>query len=120
MDESTKYSGRNRRRVFRLHLPENSRLKATINGKHYEVVEVAEYSLVLHTKLPLKSDGRFEGAIEWGDETQTNFTGEVGPFHENQRLVIWKIKGISMPNVISEQRRLLRKLSIPLDQQKAG
>lgn len=108
----------NRRRVFRLRLPENEPLRVTIGEQEYEVVEVAELSMVLST-VSVSDDvsGKFQGAIEWSDSKSLEFTGEVGPTHDGEHLVIWKVQGITMEDVISEQRRLLRKYPLLHDSQ---
>lgn len=113
----------NRRRVFRLRLPEDSMLRVKIGEQEYEVLEVAELSLLLSTVSVSDVSGKFQGSIEWSDSKSLEFTGEIGPTYDGERLVIWKVQGITMEDVISEQRRLLRKYPLlheSQDQRSAG
>lgn len=102
------YDGPNRRRVFRLHLPADSRLTVRIDGQEYQAVEVAEYSLVVDTVDVASESGICQGEVVWSDGRQSEFRGEIGRL-KGKRRVIWKIQGIEMQDVISEQRRLLAK-----------
>lgn len=114
---ATPVDSTNRRRVFRLRLPENAPLRVTIGEQEYEVVEVAELSMKLSTVSVTDVSGKFQGSIEWSDSNCLEFTGEIGPSHDGERLVIWKVQGITMEDVISEQRRLLRKYPAVHDSQ---
>lgn len=103
-----KYNGANRRRVFRLKLPPGEELKAVINGQAYSVVEVAEFSLMVDCEEVQSTDGKCSGTIYWSDESESEFRGEIGRLNGNQRVVV-NIRGISMPDVIGQQRRMLLK-----------
>lgn len=102
----------NRRRVFRLRFPDSATLKATIGGREYEVMEIAEFSMLLNAVSVKTTAGKCEGTIVWSDSRKLDFVGCVGPIYDQERLVIWKINGITMEDIISEQRRLLKKYSV--------
>ncbi len=102
----------NRRRVFRLRFPSSATLKATIGGREYQVIEVAEFSMLLSAVSVKNVSGECEGTIEWSDTQALDFSGRIGPLYDDDRLVIWKVEGITMEDIIAEQRRLLRKYSI--------
>lgn len=98
--------GSNRRRVFRLRLPDDALLSASINGQTYEVIEIAEFSLVVTAREVESQTDCFGGAIRWSDGTSSEFTGESGRLSQLGR-VIWNVKGIQMRDVIGEQRRMI-------------
>ncbi|MFT5300105.1 MAG: hypothetical protein ACI87E_001643 [Mariniblastus sp.] len=96
----------NRRERFRLRLPAAATLSATINGLEYDVIEIAEHSLVVTSQGVFNKSGECAGEIQWGDGQTTQFTGTSGRLAELGR-VVWGIEGVSTQHVIREQRRLL-------------
>ena len=101
------YTGRNRRRVFRLRLPRHSLLKATIEGDDYEVLEVAEFSVLVNASDVANKNGKCKGTVFWSDGSQSEFTGEIGRLNGEHRVIVG-VRGIMMSDVIGEQRRILR------------
>ena len=101
-----RYEGPNRRRVFRLRLPDDAMLSALINGQTYNVIEVAEFSIVVTTDEVNNELGVCEGTLRWSNGSSTSFSGEIGRLGQLGR-VIWNVSGIQMKDVIGEQRRLL-------------
>ena len=97
---------KNRRRVFRLRLPSDSLLTANINSREYEVIEVSEFGLVVTSEDVPSVEGECEGVIKWSDGRTTKFTGEIGRVSAFGR-VIWKIRGISMSDMVKAQRQLI-------------
>ncbi len=101
----------NRRRVFRLRIPADALLDATVNGKAYKVVEVSEFGLVVSSNEIENIDGQCEGVIRWSDGRTTKFTGEVGRLSDFGR-VIWKVNGVPMSDIVRAQRQQI--LRFPL------
>jgi len=99
---------KNRRRRFRVQLPPNLMLKATLNGIAYDVIEVAELSMVVTAQHVINEDGVCTGTIEFSDGRIQEISGQVGRLSHLGR-VIYEIEGITAPDVVKEQRRLLRK-----------
>ncbi len=110
---------KNRRRVFRLRLPNDGLLKADIAGRSYELIEVSEYGIVVTSNSIAGVSGRFSGVIKWSDGAISDFKGELGRLSIHGR-VIWKVAGITMSHVVMEQRRLLAKFALPLDIKKSA
>ncbi len=110
---------KNRRRVFRLRLPNDRMLKATIAETSYDLIEISEYGLVVTSNTITNVSGRFPGIIHWSDGEESTFHGEVGRLSNHGR-VIWKVTGITMSHVIMEQRRLLANFSLPSDSRRTA
>ena len=108
------FDERNRRRVFRLRLPANEFLLATIGGELHEVVEVSELSLWVAAPYVKHDRGICEGIVHWTSGEDSRFTGVLGRFRAGGR-IIKNVKGISMKHVIAEQRRLIAKFPIVKD-----
>lgn len=100
------YNGINRRRVFRLQLPAERILKLTIADTIYDVNEISEYGIVVSSTEVENKEGRCRGVIQWSDGRSSEISGEIGRLADRGR-VIWKVKGISMSDVVGEQRRML-------------
>ncbi len=102
----------NRRRVFRLRLPLDCRLKATIGGQPFQVIEVSEFSFVVtQNDVGLADHGACSGTIVWNDNRSSEFTGAVGRVASHGR-VIWNVEGILMSDIVSEQRRLVTRYGV--------
>ena len=101
-------NNKNDRRRFRVQFPPGSMLKAIINGLEYDVVEVAELSIVVTAKNVLNQGRICVGTITWSDGRHQEFTGNTGRLSDLGR-VIDEIRGISVQEILREQRRLLRK-----------
>ena len=97
----------NRRRRFRVQLPPDLMLRATLNGIDYDVIEIAELSLVVTAKYVVNVDGACYGTIQWSDGRVAKISGEIDRLSHTGR-VINQIQGITSPDVLKEQRRLLR------------
>ncbi len=106
-DFSAPNPSENRRSRFRLRFPRSAPLAASIGGMNFEVVEIAEHSLVVTTKQVLNADGKCSGVVYWSNGDSSPFTGEMGRLSGHGR-VIWNIRGITTGNVLKEQRRLLK------------
>lgn len=108
------FEERNRRRVFRLRLPSNGMLQATIGGKLYQIMEVSELSLWIAASQVKNECGICSGIIHWNTGEHSRFTGEIGHFRAGGR-IICNVKGIRMKHVIAEQRRLIARFPIVKD-----
>ncbi len=97
----------NRRSRFRLRMPRGAMLSVAIDAAAYDVIEIAEHSIVVTSKYVINKDGICSGEITWSDDTTSIFTGEVGRLSERGR-VIFKVQGISTAKVLNEQRKLLK------------
>ena len=104
----------NRRRRFRVRLPADSTLAATINGLNYDIIEVAELSIVVTAMWVVNENGICAGSIRWSDGRVRQFTGELGRVSRLGR-VIKNIKGFTAEDILKEQRRLLRKFPLVKD-----
>lgn len=104
----------NRRERFRVRLPADSMLEATINGLNYDVVEVAEFSIVVTATQVINKNGVCTGSIQWSDGHLAKFAGVLGRISEQGR-VIENIAGFSTPDILKEQRRLLKKFPEVMD-----
>jgi hypothetical protein len=108
------FEERNRREVFRLRLPSNGMLQATIGGQLYQIIEVSELSLWVAAAHVKNECGICSGVMHWSNGEDSRFTGEIGHFRAGGR-IICNVKGIRMKHVIAEQRRLLTKFPIVRD-----
>ena len=108
------FEERNRRRVFRLRFPNNAMLQATIGGLSYEVSEIAELSIWVTANHVENDNGICTGVVHWSNGVRTPFTGELGRYREGGRIIV-NVKGISMHDVIGEQRRLIARYPILKD-----
>jgi hypothetical protein len=100
--------GRNRRRFFRLCLPEDALLQATICGQPYDIQGVAEKSMWVTAREVKSFNGFCSGFIYWSDGTRSGFSGDLGEVKEGGRIIL-NIEGISMNDVVGETRRMLAK-----------
>lgn len=118
MNKTRLPDAKNRRRVFRLRLPADSMLTVMIGGEVYDVAEISEYSLRVTTQDVNHEEGVCTGTIRWSDGEESKFTGGLGRIQNHCR-VIWKIEGISMHQIVAEQRRLIIKYPMSLAQKRA-
>ena len=108
------FEERNRRQVFRLRLPSNAMLEATIGGEPYHIMEVSELSLWVAASHVRNDRGICSGFIHWSSGENSRFSGEIGPVRAGGR-IICNVKGVHMRHVISEQRHLISRFPIVRD-----
>lgn len=96
----------NRRKIYRLRLPEAATLRATICNHSYEVVEVSERSICLKSRYVKNINGQCAGVLYWSDGSESNFFGEAGHLIHLGRLIL-NVSGISTKDIVNETRRLI-------------
>jgi len=96
----------NRRRFFRLRLPEDAMLKATIFGQTYDVIEVAELSLCVTSRNVRHRSRHCKGVVYWSDGSGSDFTGELGHRNHSGRAIL-NVQGITTKDIVNETRRLI-------------
>ena len=99
-------SGRNRREFFRLVFPVGEELAAWIDDAEYKVNEISERTIRFTAKEVPHLNGKCCGLLTWSDGRVISFEGLIGPLNRNQRVII-DVRGIVMPDIVAEQRRLL-------------
>lgn len=98
--------GRNRREFYRLRLPEDAMLKATIFGQSCDVIEVAELSLCVTARDVKSFNGHCAGVVYWSDGSRSEFSGEVGHLTHLGRSIL-NIQGIATREIVNETRRVI-------------
>jgi hypothetical protein len=81
-------------------------LIATIEGTDHVVLEVSEYGLVVDAVEVPNCDGCCKGVIHWDSRNQSAFEGTMGAHAKGGR-VIEILDGISMRDMVRQQRRLM-------------
>ena len=106
-EEQPPTANRDRRATFRLRLPRQEKLIATIADVEHIVLEISEQSVVVDAAEVPNRNGVCTGVIHWDDEHSSTFQGTLGVPALGGRL-IKDVTGITMRDMVRQQRKLIR------------
>ena len=108
INEGQSYAAdKDRRATFRLRLPKQEKLIATIGHIDHVVLEISEQSLVVDATEVPNRQGVCTGVVYWDEEHSSEFKGRLwGPALGGR--IIKNVTGITMRDMVRQQRKLIR------------